>query len=556
MRNTKKIVALLLACLMIVSVVACGGKKDNNDSNSNNASNQDSSTNSNANTDSSSNTNSNSNTDSNANANTNTNTDSSSSSNHPDRTLNIASMQDSGTLYPLGVTGGFIGVLYGFYEPLWDTRLDGSRKWVLATGYDMISDLEYTLTLREGIKFSNGNAMTAEDVMFSMELCSENPQFALNVKVIDFEKTKVTSDYTIDVWYTEFNASQEPGFPSLLIMDKESYDELSLSMNPIGTGPYVVTDYVVNSHLTLKARDDYWGGEVPIKNIQFKVINEDAQVINALEVGEIDMASIPVAEVDYVKSLGYSVTAAPGGFNMVTMFSMLPGQPLESKEARWAVCHAIDRQAIADILFNGMSTIVDYPGSANMIDYEPRFSNLSEIYSIGYNPQRARELAEQTGLIGKTIRIITNGSTAYNTIAEIVQGGLLDIGVNAEIINYDQATYFPTMMDASNFEIAIFNPAAPSWMAVDVLAMYLTFIPLGWSGPDRDLYGELSMGAIGTANEAERQNKLFEAIKMFSDLVPWYGLCESVGARAQNSELVGVEYFMPGSIYYQDISWK
>lgn len=471
----------------------------------------------------------------------------------PGRTLRIASMQDSGTLHPLGVTGAFIAPLYAFYEPLYDTRADGSRRWVLATGLDRKSDLNYTLTIREGVTFSNGNPLTAEDVMFSMELCRDDPQFFLNVKVVDFEKTKVIDDYTIDLWYTEYNASQEPGFASMFILDKESYDEVALSRNPIGTGPYMVTDYVVNSHLKVEARDDYWGKAPGIKNIEFYVINEDAQVINALETGEIDLASIPISEIEYVESLGYDVVIANGRYNDVTLFSMLPGTPLESKEARWAVCHAIDRQAIIDIIYEGRSTITDYPCSHYLADFEPRFLNLHETYSVGYNPKRARELAEQAGLVGQTIRIITNGSSNQVTMAEMIQANLLDIGVNSQIINYDQATYFGTLMDAANFEIALFTPSAPSMLAVDILAMYLTFIPLGWSGPERDYYGELSMGAISTYDPAERGEQLYEAIKVFVDHTPWYGLCEVVSARAEAPELDGVEYMIAGSIYYQDM---
>ncbi|MDR1589879.1 MAG: ABC transporter substrate-binding protein [Oscillospiraceae bacterium] len=474
-----------------------------------------------------------------------------------DRTLNIAASQDSGTLYPLGVTGGFVGILYCLYEPLYDTMADGSRKWVLATALDRVTDLQYTLKIREGVNFSNGNPLTAEDVMFSMELCRDNPQFNLNVKVVDFEKTKVTDDFTIDLHYTEFNASQEPGFASMFVIDKESFDEVSLSRNPIGTGPYTVSDYVVNNHLSVTARDDYWGEPAKIKNIEFKVINEDSQIINALETHDVDMSLIQISDADFVKdTLGYDVTISNAGYNYITLFSMQPGNPLESKEARWAVSHAINREDIAELLFKGRSEITDYPASEAMYDFEPRFADINETYSIGYDPQRATELAEQTGLIGKTLRIITNGSSPYNTIAEIVQANLIDIGINADIINYDQATYFPMMMDANNFEIAIFNPSAPSMLAVDVLAMYLTFIPLGWEGPDRDRYGELSQSAISTADPAERSDKLFEAIKYFVDFDPWYGLCEVVMARAQSPDVGGVNYTPAGSIYYNEIFFK
>jgi peptide/nickel transport system substrate-binding protein len=479
------------------------------------------------------------------------------SSSDPDRTLNIQAMQDSGTLYPLGVTGGFIMPLYTFYEPLYDTKVDGTRKWILATGLDRISDLQYTLTIREGVKFSNGNPLTAEDVMFTMETCRDNPQFALNVKVVDFEKTKVTGDYTIDLWYTQFNASQEPGFASMLIMDKESFDEVALSRAPIGTGPYVVTEYVVNSHLAVTAREDYWGGTPHIKNIDFKVINETSQIVNALETKEVDMAGpISVADADYVKSLGYNVTIINGGYPDVTLFSLLPGGPLETKEARWAVSYAIDRQSIVDIVYKGLSTVAVYPASQYDQDFEDRFANMHDTYAIGYNPEKAKELAEQSGLVGKTVRIITNGAPTYNTMAEMIQANLLDIGVNAEIINYDQATYFPTIMDPTTFDIALFGPAAPSMLAIDILAMYPTFISLGWTGADRDKYGEISMGAIGTYDKTERGDKLFEALKMWVDVDPWYAISEVIAPRAISPDVTGVEYMIAGSLYYQDIAFK
>jgi len=135
-----------------------------------------------------------------------------------------------------------------------------------------------------------------------------------------------------------------------------------------------------------------------------------------------------------------------------------------------------------------------------------------------------------------------------------VQQNLLDLGLEAEIINYDQATYFSQMMDASLYEICIFNPAAPSMLAVDVLAMYLTFIPLGWEGPEHDEYVALAQDAITTADPSERSEKLYKAIQYFVEQCPWYGLCEVVGTRAVSPDLGGIKD--RGYIYFQDLYWK
>lgn len=469
--------------------------------------------------------------------------------------LNFAIMQDTGTLYPFAVSGGFVSLMYAFYEPLWDYTADGTKFNILAESWEKVSDTQYKLTIRDDVTFSNGNPLTAEDVLFSMEVCKDDPRFYLNVKVIDFENTKVTGDYTMDVYYTSYDITQEISFSQLMILDKESYDLEALSLNPIGTGPYVVTDYVVNSHVTCEARDDYYGEPAKISKINFKVINESAQIVNALETGDIDIsATIPLKEADYIESLGYNVTTSFGGYANVAIYSF--AGPLASKEARWAVSYAMDRASIAQVMYNGLSTVPAYPASEHAIDFEDRFANMHDTYETGYNVDKAKEYADASGLTGKTLKIITNGAEDFNNAAAILQENLKAIGVEASITPLDNATYFSVLADETNFDIALFYYSSPSTYAADILANYVDFVPQGWTGAERDEYGAISKEAVHTADDAARSDLVYEELEIFVDMCPWYAMCEAVAPRAHSSELDGVEYCLAGNIYYDEIYFK
>jgi peptide/nickel transport system substrate-binding protein len=118
----------------------------------------------------------------------------------PDRVLYVAVSQDSGTLHPADISGygGFLSVARTYMETLYEYKADGTRFWVLETGIDTISPIHYTLRIREGVTYNNGNPLTAEDVMFTMERCKDDPLTFLSVQAIDFEKTNIVDDYTID----------------------------------------------------------------------------------------------------------------------------------------------------------------------------------------------------------------------------------------------------------------------------------------------------------------------------------------------------------------------
>lgn len=472
-----------------------------------------------------------------------------------DRPLNFAVSGDTGTLYPFAVSGSFVSLVYAFYEPLWDYDADGNMRMILAKEWEAVSDTQYKLTIRDDVKFANGNPLTAEDVYFSMELCANDPRFYLNVKVIDMEKTKVTGDYTMDVYYTTYDCTQEGSFSSLHIVDKESFDQETLSKTPNGTGPYILEDYVINSHVKCVANPNYWGEAPLISKLNFKIINEESQIVNAIETGDIDICSgVPLQEADYIETLGWTVSPAWGGYANVACYSFRDA--LADAEARTAVSMAINREAIAQVMYNGLSTVPSLPTSEHTFDYEERLSNMSEVYSVGYDVEKAKAHAEAAGLVGKTLEIITNGMESYNNAAAIIQENLNAIGVNSTIRSLDPATYFSVVMDESNFDIALFYFSAPSMLGVDIQTNYADFVPLGWKGDLRDQYGVISKEAVHTFDAQKRADLYYESAKIFAEVNPWYALCEAVAARAQSNDLGGVSYCKGGNIYYNFIYFK
>ena len=541
MSNVKKTLAIILALVMALGLLAgCGGTKAESNSDSGSSSGSSSSSNSGSSSSSSSNSGS-----------------SSSSGSNADRVLNIATSGDTGTLYPLAASGGFVSLEYAFYEPLWTLTADNVKIWKLAESFEPVGtdNVEFTLKIRDGVKFSNGNPLTADDVMFSMEMCKDDPRFYLNVTIIDFEKTKVVDDKTLDVWYQAPSYTQDNAFTQLMIMDKESFDIEYLSQHPIGTGPYLCTDYVVNSHVSCVANPDYWAGEPAVKAIEFKVISESAQIVNALEVHDIDIVSgVPVSEIDYVKSLGYDTKAVFGGYANTALFSFAGA--LASREARYAVSYAMDRDSMSYAMYKGLSSVPNFPASEYCIDYEARYGNMHDTYTTGYSVEKAKQYAQQSGLVGKTLKIVTNGMEAYNDVAAIIKENLEAIGVNSEIASYDSATYFSVIMDENNFDIALFYLSSPARLSCDIISAYMEFIPLGWYDEGRQQYAEVCERIKMTLDMKARADATYEALQIFVDYDPWYPICESLTVSAASQDVGGVEYYLAGNLFYQDLYWK
>ena len=512
MNKIRKLTALLLACTMIIALAACG---QNSSSNNNQSESTTSGSNSN-----------------NSAGNSSTNDGSATKKD----TLSIAISVDRGTLDPRNTQAADIdGGLRMIYQNLWDWDENSERIWVLATGVEEVEPTRWIVNIREGVTFSNGNPLTASDVVFSLNLWNNRPGETPLIRLFDYENSRVIDDYTCELAFSEYNAVYQNTLTNCYIFDQESFDPDTSAQVAIGTGPYVVSEYVVNSHLFLTARDDYWGETPAIKNLEFRVLAEATQRVNALQIGTVDISSITPQDVEFVKSFPeYDTSSRTSSSISCIFFNVVEGTLFhKNTDARYAVAHAIDVDAIIRIAYNGLATRARMPGSMANTDIEDRMLDLGIYDGNSYNPELAREYAEKAGLVGKEIRLITDPNPQRVMIAELLQQNLREIGVELSIRQIDQAAWVSSFFDpyTADWDIGIDFMGTPNLL----LARAYEDTLMRWLGgayeieewPGRDRAKELYMGIMAIPNPADRSERLYELNQILVDALIWYSYCDT-----------------------------
>jgi len=285
----------------------------------------------------------------------------------------------------------------------------------LAEKWDVSADgLKYTFHLRQGVKFHNGRVMTADDVKYSFDRLSD-PKVATTYatslilgsvagyadasagKAQGVSGVKVVDPQTVEINLTAPNSALLPALTLIpaSVIPKEAVEDTSkkFTENPVGTGPFKVTEWKRQEQVTLAANPDYWGGKPKIDKVIQRVITEKSSQMVEFAAGNLDFVIVPPSDVARIKG-DASLKDRVQDQSILSIFWLpinLNQPPLDNVKVRQALNYAVDREALVKSVLQGQAVVANGPIPPGLSAYDPNYKPYT------YDIDKAKQLLTEAG---------------------------------------------------------------------------------------------------------------------------------------------------------------
>ena len=331
------------------------------------------------------------------------------------------------------------GIDFGVYENIYERLVHrdetdeiGPR---LATSWEQIDDTTWEFKLREGVDFSNGEPFNGDTVKCTLEHLKDT-HLASYFEIVS--EVEVVDEYTVRLLTSKpdpLMIQRLSGYGGSMIpcsyLDEVGREEFAIE--PVGTGPYELESWVRDGDLVLVRNEDYWGEPGPYDRVIFRPIPEASSRLAALETDEIDVMTMAspdqIPQIEESGNVVRSVAVASSPFYGICSQSC--SEPiLLNQEFRQALNLAVDRQGLVDQLYGGKFKVVNGFTISTDFSYDPTMPPME------YDPERARELIEESGYQGETIVVQgTNSSFILydKQLNEAVAAMLEQVGITVDL---------------------------------------------------------------------------------------------------------------------------
>ena len=468
-------------------------------------------------------------------------------------TLVVATMGEAPALSTVGhnsVAGDYMNSLNN--ATLFRSNVDTLEpEPYLVESYENVSDTVWEFKLIEGVKYHNGETVTAEDVKASIEWAQGFPEVNLynrdirNIQVVDDLTVRMETPAPDAMMLSNLCHHGNAIVPKALIDSGHDFNA-----DPIGCGPFKFVKWNRGDSLEFEAFEDFFRGEAPIKHMTWKIIPEGSSRTIALEAGEIDfiieveaMDAERLQSNDEIEVIQFNHTS----HNWLMLNNEKPG--LDNQDVRHAINSAIDKESVVMVAYNGLAV----PAlSAVPMNFEGATEENADVYDV----EKAKEYMDKSGVDPASIELaIICSDDTKKRAGEVVQANLKEIGINATIESMDLATYLSATAEG-NFTGAIGGYTSSDLLSYVVGVYHSSSINASNKTRLVDAEVDAMIDEAKVTLDAGERAKIFEKLSArLNELCSQAPLYQPLTLRAFKKGLQNVKVSDSGGIRWEDISW-
>ena len=428
---------------------------------------------------------------------------------HPNEiTVGIAQDLDESLDPHKAVAAGTKEVMFNVFEGLMKPTPEGDLIPAVAEKYEVSNDqLVYTFTIRDGIKFHNGQPVTAGDVVNSITRCIEPSEAGvLAVEPLSaVEKVTGMDERTVQIRLKEPN-TEFLAYLTLAILPAE-YDGQDTA--PVGTGPFKFVSRAAQDNIVLERFDDYWGEKAYLDKVTYKIIENADSILMSLQSGAVDLFAHLTST--QVAQLGDDFNIEEGTMNLVqAMYLNHAEKPFDDVRVRQALCCAIDRQQILDLAFDGYGSLIGssmYPAFGKYFD-----DSLTNYYT--HDVEKAKALLADAGYpdgFSMTITVPSNYQPHIDT-AQVIVEQLKEVGITAEILPVTWESWLNDTYVGRQFQATVVGVDASTMTARALLERFTSTAGNNFINYSSPLYDSLFVKATSSGGD-EAQTEFYKEME-------------------------------------------
>ena len=375
-----------------------------------------------------------------------------------ERPLRYALSGNPDTLDPHRTAGTLtFQVLKSVYDTLVEPDENGKIVPALAERWDLSEDGRiWTFRLRGGVTFHDGTPLSSRDVKATfLRLLDKNTASPNSTEFSAITEIEIPDDRTVAFVLhspsAPFLASLASGWSAILPASLIAAGH-DFGSRPVGTGPFVFSEWVRDNKIVLKKNAAYWmSGKPRLPGVEFRIIVERSVQVQGLLAGQLDICDlyddvdVPILEKSPDTLVEKKLTS------LVMVMAMNTSRPaLSDIRVRQAINHAVDKQKVLDIAYGG-----GVPSGTFMDNDDPYYRDFTDFYP--YNPERARSLLSNSGAAGDRVleMVLPQNFEPHVRAGQLYQEMLSRVGLSVKIRLVDWSTWISDVYRGGNYDLTV-----------------------------------------------------------------------------------------------------